>query len=534
MTSQAPPAFAPAFAPVPPSHRLDALDVLRGFALVGICIANVEFFNRPVAEAGDGIAPGLHGLDWLVAFLVAYLVSGKFWTIFSLLFGMGFALMLERARSAGRPFLAVYGRRTAVLGLFGLLHYLLLWSGDILISYAFGALALILILFARGRWMLGALAVCLVLAQVPGFGVAGWPVTPIVFAGLVGLYLRAGRRAPFALAAIVPGSLMLLAAVLDFMRGAGELGSLLAIGAALVLLGLLAWVVEQPPALRPLRAGVAVFMLAYGLSALDGGLRYLAPRPGPGTGPGPASDAASAARAPADAASDSGRRQLERMEQAAQEKQVLTNGDYAQAVAMRLDHLGARLRDESGFIVVGVSVFLVGVWFVRSSIIVNAGAHLPLLRRLAVGGIGCGVGLGLASSLISTARPPGADDQGYDLAHALLTLGSLPASLGYVAAVLLALHSGGVLARVRVLAPFGRMALSNYLMQSLVLALLFYAHGLGLWGMPRAQQVALALLLGALQIGLSHWWLARFQYGPLEWVWRALTYLQRPPLRRAP
>lgn len=511
------------FVPIPSQDRLDALDVLRGFALIGICIANVEFFNRPVAETGNGIPAGLHGLDWLVAFLVAYFVSGKFWTIFSLLFGMGFALMLERARAAERSFLPAYGRRIAVLGLFGLLHYLLLWSGDILISYAIGALALMLMLFARARPMLAALAACFLLAQLPAFGFAGWLVTPLVFAGLVGVYLRSGQRALFPLVAIVPGSLMLLAAVLNFIGGKGEMGALLAIGAALVLLGLLAWKFDQPERARPLRAGVAIFVLTYGLIALDGGIRYFAPQSGPvASVTGEVTDAASAALL----------QYRERTARSIEEKGVLTNGSYADAVAMRLGHLEARMRDETGFVVVGVSVFLVGVWFVRSGVIADAGRHLPMFRRLAVGGIGVGVGLGLLSSLVSTGRPPGVDDGGHDFAHALLTVGSLPASLGYVAAVVLALYGKGMLARVHILAPFGRMALSNYLMQSLVFSLLFYAHGLGWWGIGRTEQVGIALLLCALQIAFSHWWLARFQYGPLEWAWRALTYLTWPPMRR--
>jgi uncharacterized membrane protein YeiB len=514
------------FVPIPFQDRLDALDVLRGFALIGICIANVEFFNRPVADTGNGIPAGLHGLDWLVAFIVAYVVSGKFWTIFSLLFGMGFALMLERSHTAGRPFLPAYGRRIAVLGLFGLLHYLLLWSGDILISYAIGALALMLMLFARTRPMLGAVAACFVLAQLPGFGFAGWLVTPLVFAGLVGVYLRAERRALFPLVAIVPGSLMLLAAILNFIGGKGDMGALLAMGAALVLLGLLAWGFVQPELTRPLRAGVAIFMLTYGLTALDGAMRHFAPQLGT------VSSVTSATGEETDAASATLLQYRERTARSIEEKEVLTNGSYADAVAMRLSHLEARMRDETGFVVVGVSVFLVGVWFVRSGVIANAGRHLPLFRRLAVGGIGFGVGLGLLSSLISTGRAPGVDDGGYDLANALTTVGSLPASLGYVAAVLLALHSQGMAARVRILAPFGRMALSNYLMQSLVFSLLFHAHGLGWWGIGRTEQVGIALLLCALQIVFSHWWLARFQYGPLEWVWRALTYLTWPPMRR--
>lgn len=97
---------------------------------------------------------------------------------------------------------------------------------------------------------------------------------------------------------------------------------------------------------------------------------------------------------------------------------------------------------------------------------------------------------------------------------------------------MLALHAGGALARIKLLAPYGRMALSNYLMQSLVFSLLFYPYNLGLWGMGRTGQVGIAVLLCALQIGFSHWWMARFQYGPVEWLWRALTYLAWPPMRR--
>ena len=64
------------------------------------------------------------------------------------------------------------------------------------------------------------------------------------------------------------------------------------------------------------------------------------------------------------------------------------------------------------------------------------------------------------------------------------------------------------------------------------MTLLFYAHGLGLWGMGRALQVGIALALCALQIGFSHWWLARYRYGPVEWLWRALTYRMLPAFRQ--
>ena len=123
-------------------------------------------------------------------------------------------------------------------------------------------------------------------------------------------------------------------------------------------------------------------------------------------------------------------------------------------------------------------------------------------------------------------------DQGYDFAHALLMLGSLPASLGYMAAVILLLHSR-MKKTVGVLAPFGRMALTHYLTQTVVLSLLFYGYGAGLWGMGRTAQVAVALALCAAQIALSHWWLARFSQGPVEWLWRALTYLTMSTFKQA-
>jgi uncharacterized protein len=76
------------------------------------------------------------------------------------------------------------------------------------------------------------------------------------------------------------------------------------------------------------------------------------------------------------------------------------------------------------------------------------------------------------------------------------------------------------------------MALTNYLMHAAVLSTLFYGYGFGWWGeVPRAQQALLALALYAMQLGLSAWWLARFRYGPMEWVWRSATYGRLQPMR---
>lgn len=80
--------------------------------------------------------------------------------------------------------------------------------------------------------------------------------------------------------------------------------------------------------------------------------------------------------------------------------------------------------------------------------------------------------------------------------------------------------------------PVGRMAFTNYVMQSLLCGWIFYGYGLGLFGKigPAAGMgLVLAIYLG--QMLLSFWWLDRFRYGPLEWLWRALTYGRRPAFR---
>ena len=153
-----PPAVPPRpepFTPVAEGQRIEALDVVRGFALLGIFLMNIEWFNRPIAALGiEGMPRGLTGADWLASWFIAYFVQGKFWTIFSLLFGMGFAVMLVRAERAGREFIKVYLRRILALAVFGALHFIYVWEGDILFSYAVGALGLLIVLYGRARPLL--------------------------------------------------------------------------------------------------------------------------------------------------------------------------------------------------------------------------------------------------------------------------------------------------------------------------------------------------------------------------------------------
>ena len=129
--------------PVSESSRIEVMDILRGFALVGIIFMNVEWFSRSSTELGF-FDTDLAGVDHAAGWLVRCFVEGKFYKLFTLLFGMGFTVMLLRAQEAGRPFAAWFSRRMAVLLLFGLGHAIFIWNGDILSTYAVGGFAFLL------------------------------------------------------------------------------------------------------------------------------------------------------------------------------------------------------------------------------------------------------------------------------------------------------------------------------------------------------------------------------------------------------
>ncbi len=113
--------------------------------------------------------------------------------------------------------------------------------------------------------------------------------------------------------------------------------------------------------------------------------------------------------------------------------------------------------------------------------------------------------------------------------------GSVFVAVGYVGLVLLALRVLGadhVVARP--LAAAGRMAFSNYIAQSLVCTTIFYGHGVGLFGtLERTEQLLVVVAVWVAMLVWSPLWLARFHMGPLEWLWRALTYRDAPPFVRA-
>ncbi len=554
---------SPSLNPVQGSERIAALDVVRGFALIGILLMNIEYFNRPTADIGVGMQQGLSGANYWFSWFVQYFVVGKFWTIFSLLFGMGFGVMLMRAETAQRSFLVPYMRRIAALALFGALHFILLWPGDILFSYAVGAVALLVVLYGRGKYIL------LTIVLLAGLGMATeweWPfviASCLAYFGLCAWYLRCpdritvfGRGVP--IFKIVTRFLMLAASgaiVAGLLIPALPHGAKFAmpiIGTAVLVLAILMARYHDPAAARPWRMGVGLYVFAISIMTSMGAAQYYFPNPldaqaakivaaAPAAPPSAAAKAASAPPAKRlteleKAVDDYKKRAERRAEHKADmlnELRVLTKGSYAEAVDMRAKEFVKHAPEQFGFATLVIAMFLLGLWFVRSGVMANTGAHLPLFRKLALYALPFGVGLGLIGSQIATHHTPGVNS-GFQFAFGLLMLGNLPACLGYVGALVLMLHSRSAFAGVKALAPFGRMALTNYLTHSLVFTFIFYGYGLGWFGIERIWQLGCVVAMVALQIPFSHWWLARFRYGPMEWLWRAITYWQVPAMRLVP
>ena len=402
-------------APIAVAERIEAMDVLRGFALLGILLMNLEGFVGPVMASGTGLDPKLTGMDRTIDLLVYVLVQGKFYTLFSLLFGMGFAVMSQRAEQAGRPFAGVYWRRGLVLLAFGVVHAIFIWAGDILMMYALCSFLLLAFRTLPYRWYVW-------------MGLAAY-VMPVGFMYLMGAM----------------GSL--LGGTEGWDKAMGEIG-------------------------KQMQGLIDAERAAYG------------------------------------------------------------SGTYAEATLQRLKSTGMALSNITmfGFIVFGM--FLIGAWFVRSGAI----ARPREFPRLYAGLRWVALPIGLLAMLGSVALEPTMDFATFDLristAFALQMLANLLMCLGYVAWMMRALASPLWHRPLGWLAPAGRMALTNYLMHSLVCTWIFYGYGLGYFEqLPRAWQPVFALMLFGLQVLVSRAWLSRFRFGPMEWLWRSLTYLKPQPLR---
>lgn len=400
--------------PIAAPERVEVLDTLRGFALFGILLINITAFKAPGGPPGLSFEGGMG--DRLVLWGLIAFVESKFFTLFSLLFGVGFSVQLLRAEARGVPFASRFARRLLILGLFGVAHIVFLWEGDILLLYA---LVGSLLLFFRStppprllRWAAGLLLV------------------PMTFFGLV-----------------LAGSL----------------------------------VARALPAFAPqLRGADAAFIQVF-------------------------------------------------EEARAEEVRLYGEGGYAEILAKRITNYAASFVLLLTRVPSVLAMFLLGLYIGRVGILHDIDKNTPLLRRVRFWGLSSGL-LGALLVTVGYTQLPG-----ISAILALFfnqTLAGPLLSLGYAATLVLLARSPTWQHRFRPLSATGRMALTTYIVQSLVCATLFYGYGFGLAGkVTPSTAMVIAVAVYGLQTLLSIWWLRHFRFGPLEWVWRSLTYGRVQPLR---
>jgi uncharacterized protein len=191
----------------------------------------------------------------------------------------------------------------------------------------------------------------------------------------------------------------------------------------------------------------------------------------------------------------------------------------------------------AAWLVYAIGRFALGAAIGRSGILGDIPRFVPMLRRIAWIALPAGLVAGLAIRLVldKIVVLPGDPETSKAIAQSLRSPAALLLAAGYCAGIVVALQQGWGKRLFGVFAPVGRMALTNYLAQGLIYAFILFGVGPGLGLAGRIGSAAiLAICIGffAFQVVFSHWWLARYRFGPMEWLWRTLTYGQRPTMRR--
>ena len=457
--------------PIESDARIGALDAVRGFALLGILWANVRQMFLPFDAGSYAVAlGGSERLAWLDWQLFHALIDLKFLTLFSLLFGVSFALQSERLGARGEGFTRIYLRRVAILAVFGVAHGLLLYSAEVLFAYALAGLALL----ALGKW----------------------PAARLLQLGLI-----------------------LLGVTLIWGYQIGSLGSVslvttLVTGGMLVAVVRLLW-------LRSWSLTLAGWTCVLIVAAVTLTVRF--------AGANPDDSLASEYRI--------SQEQLDAIAgdpaaNAPEEWLVRQAGDFGALVGLHVEQYAQLLLYLVFFLFWRtLALFMIGAGLFRSGLIVRlTNADWAQVARI-------GLGLGLPLSILATWLT-GRELQGvmdWRWPELLHTASALPLAAGFAALVFVLRERPAqrwLWSRVE---AAGRTALTNYIGQSLVIALLAEPWGFGLYGrLSGVEMTATALAVYVVLAEASHVWLRRFRLGPLEWLWRCGTYWTWLPNRHAP
>lgn len=142
-------------APISAKERIVSIDIIRGFALLGIFLVNMPTYHSPdFMTQIYGMDKEYTGIDYWIDLFFQLFIQTKFYTIFSFLFGLGFYIFMNRAEQKGLQTERLFARRIAALLLFGAVHLVLLWFGDILHTYAVAGILLLFFYKRKNKTLL--------------------------------------------------------------------------------------------------------------------------------------------------------------------------------------------------------------------------------------------------------------------------------------------------------------------------------------------------------------------------------------------
>ncbi len=396
--------------PIGPNERIDSLDIIRGIALFGILLVNMQAFQYPdLIYQLYALTPQFNEMDQWIRLFYDLFVQTKFYTIFAFLFGLGFYIFMSRAEEKELKVKRLFSRRLLILFVFGLLHLVLLWFGDILHTYALCGFLLLLFYNKKNK-------------------------TIIVWAFLLLLIVFV----------ISSSQLLLPASSLEreFAQNE-EKGYLLAEKTIYVYhhAGFMEWLIYR------LQYEVVTMLMYSPLAIL-----VILPMFLLGFYVG--------------------------------RKKLLQNV---------LDNLS----------------FIKKVWWVTFII------SLPWLMIIVLVYFNK-IDFGIKNLIL------------YELA---VMISGLTLSIFYISSIVLLLLKKNLKKMLRPIGYVGQMALTNYIFQTIIGVSIFV--GLGLYGeVNLLLGLVISLVIFPLQIVFSYYWLKSFRFGPLEWIWRTLTYGYRQPMRR--
>ena len=214
---------------------------------------------------------------------------------------------------------------------------------------------------------------------------------------------------------------------------------------------------------------------------------------------------------------------------------IYRTGSFAEIFQHRLQNHYDFLWGVALMTPVVLTMFLLGLYVGRRRILDDPAAHKRLLRSLVIGGLPLGLIGNVAYATLALETSRAVPTWTSALAYVGCWAGGPLLSFGYAAALVLLVQHDVWRQRLAPLAAVGRMALTNYLLQTLICTTLFYSYGFGLFGkVGPAWGVLLSIAIYAIQVPISVLWLRRFRFGPLEWLWRSLTYLRWQPMQARP